>query len=121
MAETTFLQEGDVTVTSARIVVGSKTYPLNGITSIRHEKKTPGLALPITLMAIGAIIAMQPDGAFFGIPVFAVGIAFLFLRKPAHSIVLSSAGRDVEALSSKDKGLIEKIVVAANDAIVHRG
>ena len=44
-----------------------------------------------------------------------------FKIKPIYSVVTVNAGGTVQALSSKDFNLINDIVNAINEAIVHRG
>lgn len=41
--ETTLLHRGDITVTDARFVIGSQTFAIRGITSVRGIEITPGL------------------------------------------------------------------------------
>ena len=44
LSETTLLHRGDITVTDARFMIGSQTFAIRGITSVRGIEITPGLS-----------------------------------------------------------------------------
>ena len=120
MTEKEFLKEGDVTVTNSRFIVPGQTYAMSGITSVKSVKKNPSKALPIILIVLG-IIFLAADVPLVGIILIGLGIAILILNKPQYIVILSSASGETEALTSKNKEFITRVINALNDAIVARG
>ncbi len=77
-------------MTDARFIVGSQTYAMRGITSVKGIEITPG---------------------FF---------ARLFGETSTFAVVLSTAGGEVRAYESKDSDLIGDVLEALNQAIVRQ-
>jgi len=134
--EPVFLQEGVVTVTKSRFVTGSQTFLLSGVTSIRAIEITPSLlgfylvllfGLFFVVAAISCLIAKPPAiaPALFDIVVAAlvIGMSLLYRRslKPRYSVILTTAAQEVKALTSRDRGLIERVVDALDKAVIARG
>ena len=117
--EKVFFESGDVKVTSARFITYGKTQALSGITSVSSHYVKPNRMWPIILGVVGAICL-----AFNWI----VAILFIALaaywwisQKTIYFVRLESASGTADALSSKDRDFIFKVVDALNDAIIHRG
>jgi hypothetical protein len=49
------------------------------------------------------------------------GAYWAYSLKPDYHLRISSTGGESTALSSKDKGYVEKLVAAIHEAIIHRG
>ena len=124
MSEQIFFEKNNVKVTSARAIFGSHTFTLAGITSVLGVKvRTPAAKLAY-LMSLGLLVIMFSQGgmAYLYMPFLIVGLWYLaekFLSK--YVIIFSSASGETKAYASRSKQLIEEIVKAINDAIVHRG
>ncbi len=124
MAEEIFFENAKVKITSARAIFENQTHALAGITSVSGVKvRTPG-AKVVYIISLALIFQMFSEGgmAYLYMPViiFILGwIAENFLSK--YVIVFSSASGKSNAFHSRDKQLINDIVKAINDAIVHRG
>ena len=125
--ERVFFQETEITVTNARFVVGSQTFAMRNITSVRAEKVEAKLEHPGYLMLVGVVIALI---GFFGagIPVGVIGIAMLaggiywaWNQDGTFAVVLTTSAGEVSAYQSNDRQLIAGIVKALNDSIVARG
>jgi hypothetical protein len=142
MAETTFLSEQGVLVTSARFVVppmwfveSGQTYAMSAITSVRTEADfTERIALIIVAVAGGLMLVVcLPAGAFptnqaggalcVLMPVvLAVGGGVgAFLSRPNHKVFVTTAAGEKRVLWSKDGAFMDRVVAAVERAIVERG
>src|SRR5262245_52311670 len=113
--ETIFFQNDQITVSDARFVVGSQTYSMRGIASVRGLEITPDKSVPIFLIAVGVFLLMAYG---LGIIFIGFGIYFLVKQKPKFAIVLTTSGGDVRAYESKNSNLIGDVLEALNRAIV---
>jgi hypothetical protein len=124
MAEETFLNEGEVTVTNARFIVPSQTHAMSGITSVKNLRHDPSRKGPIVLIVIG-LFALANGAAQDALPAalmfLAGGIGWWVLQKPEFTVVLSSSSSESKALVSKDGAFISRVVDALNRAIIARG
>ena len=89
-SESTILQREGVTVTDARFIVGSQTYAIRNITSVKGIEIIPG-----------------PIGRLLG-------------YRSMFAIVLSTAGGEIQAYQSKDSDLIGDVLEALNQAIIRQ-
>jgi Family of unknown function (DUF6232) len=123
MDERVFFEQGDVRVTNARFVVGSKTHAMNGVTSVSSHRMPASVVGPIIGIVVGLLILMGASGSgkILGVAVIAIAGYVLYSQKATHVVVLQSASGKVDALSSKDGGMIQGVVAALNDALIHRG
>jgi hypothetical protein len=142
--ETTYYQDGSVTVTNTRAILGAKTYSMANITSVSSAtipaNRMPGVVITIVGLlitvcascpAIGVLGSGDPDaiggalvfgmGAVFGLLIMGVGIVIAVMVKPSYVVKIGSASGEANALLSKDAAYIGKIVNAMNEAIVKRG
>ena len=124
--EVTFFQQGNATVTSARVILNGTTYALRNVTSVQMRSRGPKLMWPILIAAVSALVAVSTlvNGKF---DVFAVAAAicafFIWMivsAKTTYVVGMATAGGEVDALSSTDKASIKPIVAAINDAMVHK-
>jgi hypothetical protein len=122
--EPVILQEADVTVTTARFIVGGQTYAMSGITAVRSFVYHPSIAGPIILIILGVLGLLIGPGVgarVFGLLLAVGGVFWLTKKKPTYSVLLSSSSGEHRALSHKDGTYINRIVGAVNEAIVQRG
>jgi plastocyanin domain-containing protein len=113
MAEQVFFERGDIKVTSARVVFGSQTFTLSGVTSVRSLEVKPNRKGPIVLMIVGLFCTA-------GLGTIA-GIIWWFLQKTEYAVMFASASGETQAYTNQDPKIVAEIVNAINDAIVHRG
>src|SRR5271154_3076624 len=126
-AETIFFQEGEILVTNARFVVGSQTFAMRTITSVKGEMTPANYVGAILLIIIGLIIALIAFlnlvivVGIFGVLVLAAGIWIASKRKPIYAVVLTTAGGEITAHASKDWSYISQIIEALNQSIISHG
>lgn len=138
VAEETILQEGGITVTTARVsVMGMATYPVANITSVRTRTKRPKRALPILLGIAGAalqlmLVVMVLDeqtaeaimGTFLcsGVSLAMMGLAALMLvaAKTRHYVLLGAGGGEVQVISSRDREFAARVTRSIEQAILHQ-
>lgn len=129
MGEETILQEGGVTVTTARVIIGGTTYSLRNITSVKTTFTPPNTGCAVGLMIIGGLITVAGIASFqadigqglMGLACSGVFIAagffwFKSLKNDYHVVFASSSG-EAQALTSKDRAFVDRVVASINDAI----
>ena len=127
MSETTFYQDGDVTVTNARAILGAKTYAMSNITSVamgtKPAERGVGIGLVLAGLVLGVIGASVPSAPliFLAVPFLGGGIAAAAIAKPSYIVRIGSASGESDALASQDEKHVKEIVAALNEAIVGRG
>lgn len=119
MAEQIFYDNGTVKVTNARFMVGSQTYAMQGVTSVRSLVQSPNRIFPIILIIVG--LFAFGGSVLFALLMIAAGIALLVMMKNTHIVALHSASGEQQALTSTDAGYINDVVGALNNALIHRG
>ena len=120
--EKTFFQYEDVAVTNSRFMVGSHTFAMNNITSVKASKLNPSRVGPLFVISIGVLILVYGSGSLTaGLAIAASGVVWWFIQKPMYHVMLRTAGGEASALSSRQRDYIEKVIQALNDAIVARG
>jgi len=141
--ESVFFRSGDIMVTNARFVVGAKTFAMRGITSVEVVEKDevvetqPGSSWPQAVGGVGFIFSILVgflcwlvfDTSFWVLVGAAViGVLMILAAallstkwKRAFKIVLKTAGGDVTAYQSFDRGHISQISRALNDSIIAHG
>jgi len=124
--EQRFFDDQNILVTNARLVRGSETFAMSGITSVMSFTEIPSKKGPIILIVIGGIIflaSMQSSwrAAIFGAILLGAGIWWLRSIKNVYHVRLMTASGERDALHSHDGEYISKIVGAVNQAIIHRG
>lgn len=127
-AEVTHYSHGSVQVTNARAIIGSTTYAMANITSVKMAKKRANPWFGIFLAVLGVIlflVAITGDQNTVEIIVTAVmavaGIAIAATRRSRYIVRIGSASGESDALISKDQETIESIVGAMQQAIIERG
>ncbi len=123
MTEQVFFEQGNVKVTNARFIVSAQTYAMNGVTSVKSNVVPPSRNGPLIAIGIGLLLLVAAEGAMkiAGLLVAGFGAWLFSQQKSTHSVYLSSASGEVQALSGTDEGFINSVVHALNEALVHRG
>lgn len=135
MAEETVIHsEGNILVSTTRVVIGSTTYALANLTSVSKSKTVPDTSGNSAMIAIGAIVAFcalvaaifQRSATAFGVAIAAaigawLAAASLKKHKPTYTFVIQTSSGQVQALTSPDERTIDRIVQAVSKAITTRG
>lgn len=118
--EKIFFDRNGVKVTSARFIVGTRTYAMQGVTSVKQAAKHPSRVLPIAFGIIGILLALD-DKALIGTCLLVFAVLAWLLQKADWIVVLSSASGEQQALTSKDRAYIDAVISALNESLVYRG
>ena len=126
-----------VMVSTARIVIGSTTYPVANITSVSKAEQKRDPTFPTLMIVCGIIIllvgvgCMYGGGIFFGAIIFiclvgtmalVIGVLALVDTKTKFVLRLNTAsGKHIDALVSSDSKSIDIVQAAINKAIIVRG
>ncbi|WP_438320255.1 DUF6232 family protein (plasmid) [Edwardsiella tarda] len=124
MDEEEFYRNGNVVITNARFMVGTTTYAMNGVTSVKCGKKEPSKTAPVLFLVIGAIMAFSASTLLFKGVGIALAIAcFFWIKslKTEYLVFLNSSSGESQALASTDKDYIDSVITNLNKAIIHRG
>ena len=122
MEETTFFNDGGLTVTNSRFVVPGQTYAMSGVTSIRTEEYPPSRKWPSIITGLGLLLVLGgKDTIIAALILIAIGVVWWRSQKTTYRIVLSSASGETDAFTSTDEKYVDNLVNALNDAIVSRG
>jgi hypothetical protein len=123
MTEQIFFEQANVKVTNARFIVNSQTYAMNGVTSVKSNVVPPSRTGALIAIGVGLMMLFAAEGAMkiVGLAIAGAGAWFLSQQKSTHSVYLSSASGEVQALSNTDEDFINSVVHALNEALVHRG
>lgn len=121
-----------VQVTSARFVVGMKTYPIAAITSVAplfFPPQTSGPVAAILFCSMGLLVSWGiyaidgTWGATFA-AIFAAGIVggvFAYrAKKPGYGVLITTSGMNVQALTTWDGAFSQHVIGALNQAVSMR-
>lgn len=117
MNEQVFFDNGVVSVTSARCILGGKTIPIRSLNAVSMREITPSRTLPILLIIVG-IILLCCKVWILGILLIAGGGAWFYYQKSTYYVHIETSSGSSNAYSSKDRAHIEEVVNALNDAII---
>lgn len=120
-----FLQAGKITITASRFNSGAETYLIKKISGVRVASEKRHTRVGVALTLVGVALLAGGLLANFGVLIMlgaalAVGGAMMFFAKVNRTIVLTTRGADVRALTSKDIVMIESIVSALREAMAAR-
>jgi hypothetical protein len=120
--EQTYFQSGAVQVTNSRVIVGSQTYAVAGITSVSFVHIKPKRYLPVAVLLAGFLLAKSNHGAsiWHYAALLTPGLIWLLLQRSSYAVQLSTASGESKVLTSKKGGFIKSVVAAINDAIASR-
>lgn len=144
--ETIYYQDGGITITNARAVLGAKTYAMANVTSVSTGVIPASRAFGIILAILGvlgaasgcvgflvplsmdltenaAIVGMVTcvSVAAIGLLLLLLGVLLAVLPKDRYTVRIGSSSGETDALISRDQAYIQKIVISMNEAIVNRG
>jgi len=125
-SEQRFFEDQNILVTNSRLVRGSETFAMSGITSVLSFTEVPSKKGPISLLVIGGLISLASmqsswGAVVFGVLLIALGVWWLRSIKNIYHVRLMTASGERDALNSPNGEYIATIVGAINQAIVHRG
>lgn len=122
-----FFEDKSVKVTNARAIVSGKTYAMANITSVSvftepARRNGCGVAL-IVLGALFCLFLFYKETLSVGVMGVLAIIFGLMLRgtREKFFVRLTSSSGEANVLESHDRGYIERVVAAVNEAIVNRG
>ena len=125
--ETTILQDGFVKITNRRTLIGTVSYSMSDIRSVRLTKRAKNykplwLVIPGFLLIFWSVI--DQTGQFFeffniGIVLIIVSIALVLTAKPTYAVQIGRASGDHSILRSTDLTIIQRIVDAMGHVIKH--
>ncbi len=118
--EHVFYQRDAIMVTGSRFVVGSKTYPIHGISSVDWAKTPPAKAPAMVVMFVGLLVMMIP-AVVFGLIIMGAGICVGIFQKRIYRVVLTTAAGESAACEGSSRESIRQIVEALNEAIITQG
>ena len=112
--EQVYFNSDYVKVTSSRFIVGSTTYPISNITSVKHLVEHPSRFWPGTMILFGiglayAAYAYSLSSTAWIVALIALGLGILTWAslKDTHIVRISTASGEVDALRSKDVSVIQ--------------
>ena len=118
-AETTFFQDGTVTVTNTQFTVPGRTFAMSDVKGVRFEKSsaTRSWHTALYLLGMGSLLARLYR---FGFILFIIGALLSVISRPKFTIVLDSVSGEISAFTSSDRDYISEIVDALKKAIAYR-
>jgi len=128
-SEETLYQDANIHVTNMRAMLQGKTYAMANVTSVSMFTQLANRAPGVLIAVIGAVFFlmglpssdMRGCAFFFGALLAVVGIAYAASQSNVYWVRIGSASGETNALSSRDRDYITRIVNAMNNAIVRRG
>lgn len=122
--EKEFYKNGNVSITNSRFLVGSTTYAMNGVTSVKRGERPPSILAPVIMGLIGLVMIFATSTLIFkGIGVLLIILSIIWFKslKTEYVVFLNSASGEYQTLTSTDKKYIDKVIDSLNEAIIYRG
>ena len=120
--EKVFLKKGAIEITSSIARIGSSSYPIRSIGSVRTVEKRTSYRGPGTFGAILGIIFLNTEAAVVGFLAFVAGVVMFFIPPLVeHQLILRTSSEDQQVLQTKNQGLIGEVRKALESAIAYRG
>jgi RsiW-degrading membrane proteinase PrsW (M82 family) len=132
--ERVFLNDSNVYVSNTKVVLAGTTYATANITSVSKRVTPASKGCAIIIIVFGALFVLGALGSFkseqagaslgmllFAALILAVGVLWLRSLKPTFHVVLASSSGERQGLNSQDEPLVDSVIAAITDAIVHRG
>ena len=124
MSEKEFYRNGNVSISNSRFIVGTTTYAMNGVTSVKRGQNEPSKTAPIIVGLIGVVMVFAASTFLFkgiGVLVALACIAWFKSLKTEYLVFLNSSSGESQALASTDKEYIDQVIHNLNESIIHRG
>ena len=124
MSEKEFYRNGNVSISNSRFIVGTTTYAMNGVTSVKRGQNEPSKAAPVIVGLIGGVMVFAASTFLFkgiGALVALACIAWVKSLKTEYLVFLNSSSGESQALASTDKEYIDQVIHNLNESIIHRG
>ena len=118
-------EHANIKVSDSRFDTGYESFAIRKISGIRIEREKrnartgSGLVVAGVLALLGGLLGNLPILIVAGAACI-VGGTMLWVAKVNRSVVLTTRGKDVKALTSKDGALIEAVAAALHAAIEQR-
>ncbi len=121
--EREFYKNGSIIVTNARFRVGTTTYAMQGVTSVKKHKIDANRLFPIIMMVVGlGMLFLASFGwKIAGVVICILAVVIFKAIKDEFVVVLNSSSGESQALKNTDQTYIDNVIDARNNAIVHRG
>ena len=129
--EKTLFGDGQIVVTTLRIIIGSTTYALRNVSSVRMLVRYPSYRDTLLIagfaffLFVFSLIGFGSDNGGMGLLflvcsaiVGAAAIISLRNLRTYYYVAISGSAGEVQALGSADRGYIERVVGFVNQAIV---
>ena len=130
-SEITILKEGNVKITNVRAVIGTKSYAISNMTSVRMDVNEPKMFLPVfftvNMGICSVLIGISNMEAYAqclqtGLYASITGILlFLISRKTKYSVHITGTAGELRILEANDKDYVERIVHSMHQAINLQG
>lgn len=124
--EIVFYQDKSVLITNTRVVVLETMYPVRGITSVSTVSIPPNRKIPAGVVMLGLFLSFLGiwlgvvDFVLTGIPIFSLGVLWLWLQKMTYAIRIFTAGGQLDVLVSQDQSYVITVVQALHGAVAAR-
>lgn len=114
-----------IRVTTGRLVVGDVTYAVANVTSVRaavDDDATKAVTVGAMALVLGVALvvngSLQAGAALTGFA--AICLAFAKLHRPVRSIWIRTTAGEVQAFTTQDKEVADKVLAAIHQAIGSR-
>jgi hypothetical protein len=122
--EKVYYSDGAITVTSTRAVLGTKTYAMANVTSVAlaENQELPGCGcmLVVVGLLLGFMLFNRDSVGIGVIGLVVVALGVVLIQQKKYVVRVGSASGEADALESKNREYVQKIVHAVNQAIVDR-
>lgn len=127
--EAAFFNDRNATVMRTRVILNGVTYPTRAISSIRkHVQPKSGFfavvccvfGVPLLIVALSLFVRLQGSGLVFlalGLCLTALPIMAYRKARDRVTLVLTTQGTEVHALTSDEPGYIDRVISAIHAAI----
>jgi hypothetical protein len=119
MSSERIYDDGTVSITKTLAVLGSTSYPVNGITAVQVDRKPPNQLMLVLGVAI-FMACLFLVSELLAVPVTLVYVWWVRKRQPLI-LVLRTAGGQVAALESRDGPYLQKVRSYIEQAVTARG
>ena len=129
LRERIILEEGEIKITDRRVVIGTNTYALSDVISVRLTKDRSGIGCAIAaLIGVGILLGLfslastiyNSELCLTGIISLGAAVVVALLAPPNYTLQLRSMSGKADILRSMDEDYLKRIVDAINNAIIRR-